>query len=93
MRIKFGKGKQREFLEKVLDNLGCPSLRELLHRGVGTNYQTLKNYYSERRLLSNSLFDELLKISGLKREDFDFEILDENWGQMKGGKKRKRGFI
>ncbi len=89
-RIKFGKGKQREFFEKVLENLGCPSLRELINRGVGVSYQTLKNYYSERRLLSESLFEELLQISNLKKGNFDFRVVDENWGQVVGGKRSRR---
>ncbi len=89
-RIKFEKGKQREFFDKVLAAVGSPSLRELLNRGVSVGYQTLKNYYSERRLLSENLFEELLQIANLHHEDFDFEIVDENWGQVKGGKKSRR---
>ena len=51
MRIKFKKGEQRKFLGKVLENLGAPSLRELINRGVGVPYSTLKNYYLEERML------------------------------------------
>jgi len=86
MRIKLGNGKQKEFFDKVLESLGCPSLRELLNRGVGVNYQTLKNYYSERRLLPDSLFEELLRIANLDKKNFNFETVDENWGQVRGGK-------
>ena len=89
-RIKFEKGKQREFFEKVLESISCPSLRELVNRGVSMNYSGLKNYFCERRLLSEDLFNELLHISGLKREGFDFQIVAENWGQVKGGKISKR---
>ena len=90
MRVKFPKNKQREFLEKVLENLGCPNLRELINRGVDESYSSLKNYFSERRLLSLSFFENLCALSGLKKEDFIFEILGDNWGQIKGGKKKRK---
>ena len=90
MRIKFDKGKQREFLKKVLEKTNCPSLRELISRGIDINYSTLKNYFSEERLISEDLFKELIIFSGLSEKDFDFEIIEENWGQIKGGKISKR---
>ena len=85
-RIKFEKGKQREFILKVLQSLGCPSLHELINRGVDSNYSSLKNYFCERRLMPENLFEELLQISGLQRGDFSFESVDDNWGQREGGK-------
>ena len=90
MRIKFPAGKQKEFLLKVLEAIGCPSLRELINRGIDARYSSLKNYYCERRLLPDSIFDELLKISKFNREDFDFESVRDNWGQAKGGKISRR---
>jgi hypothetical protein len=89
-RIKFAKGKQKEFFDKILVSIGSPSIRELGNRLTGINYQTLKNYYSERRLLSDSLFEDLLELSGLKKNDSNFEELGERWGQIKGGKISKR---
>lgn len=86
MRVKFSKGKQREFLKKVLEKTNCPSLRELINRGIDVNYSTLKNYYGEERLISEELFKELIIFSGLNEEDFEFELINENWGQVKGGK-------
>ncbi len=86
MRVKFSKGKQREFLKKVLEKTNCPSLRELINRGIDVNYSTLKNYYGEERLISEELFKELIVFSGLNEEDFEFELINENWGQVKGGK-------
>ncbi len=86
MRVKFSKGKQREFLKKVLEKTNCPSLRELINRGIDVNYSTLKNYYGEERLISEELFKELIIFSGLNEEDFEFELISENWGQVKGGK-------
>lgn len=86
MRIKFSKGKQREFFKKILENINCPSLRELINRGIDVNYSTLKNYYSEERLIPEYLFNELIEISSLNRDNFNFELIEENWGKIKGGK-------
>lgn len=90
MRVKFSKGKQREFLNKVLEKTNCPSLRELISRGIEVNYSTLKNYFNEERLISEELFKELMVFSGLNDENFEFELIDENWGQVKGGKISRR---
>lgn len=87
MRIKFGKGKQRGFLDKVLVGAACPSLRELGRR-INVNYQSLKNYYTERRLLPEELFDALCEISGLKKSGFNFKEVSDFWGQIKGGRNK-----
>ncbi len=86
MRVKFSKGKQREFLEKVLERVGSPSLGELSRR-IDVNYSTMKNYFNGSRFLSFDLFERLCGISGLKVKG---TYLDDNWGQVKGGKKGKR---
>ncbi len=90
MRVKFSKGKQKEFLKKVLEKTNCPSLKELINRGIEANYSTLKNYFSEERLISEELFKELITFSGLNEEDFNVELVEGNWGQVKGGKIGKR---
>ena len=90
MRIKFSGGKQREFFNKVLLSLGCPSVRELANRLAGIRYNSLKDYYCERRLLPSPLFNDLLKISNLSKNNFDFEEISEHWGQSKGGKISKK---
>jgi hypothetical protein len=90
MRVKFNKGKQREFLKKVLEKTNCPSLKELINRGIDVNYSTLKNYFCEERLISEEFFKELITFSGLNEGDFDFELIEENFGQIKGGKISKR---
>jgi len=90
MRVKFGKGKQREFLKKVLEKTNCPSLKELINRGIEVNYSTLKNYFNEERLMLEEFFKELITFSGLNEGDFNVEVVDENWGQAKGGKIGKR---
>lgn len=90
MRIKFQKGKQKEFIEKVIVNLGCPSLSELVNRGIETKISSLKNYYSERRTLPENLFYDLCEISGFDKNSFSFNFIENNWGQKKGGRKSKR---
>jgi hypothetical protein len=90
-RIKFNeKGKQREFINLVLQSINCPSLRELINRGVSVNYSTLKNYSTEQRLISESFFEELIELSSLDKNDFDIKAVSDNWGQVIGGKKSKR---
>lgn len=90
LRIQFEKGKQREFIKRVLNNINCPSLKELINRGIGVNYSTLKNYYTEERLITESLFNELIELGKLNKREFDFEMIEEYWGQVKGGKKSRR---
>ncbi|MDP3965904.1 MAG: hypothetical protein Q8Q04_00020 [archaeon] len=90
MRVKFSKEKEREFIDKVLEKTGSPSLRELLNRGVDLNYSSLKNYYSERRSLPLNLFENLCKLSGINKNELDFEITSENRGQIIGGKKSRK---
>ena len=88
-RVKFDKGKQREFLDLVIEKLNSPSLRGLLQFGLETNYENLKNYYSERRLLSRDLFEDMIYLAKLRKKDFDFSYLDKNWGRVKGGRNKK----
>jgi len=89
-RIKFAKGKQREFIKRFLEKINCPSLRELINRGAEVNYSTLKNYFNEDRLIPEELFNELIELGGLSRKDFNCETINENWGQIKGGKKSRK---
>ena len=90
MRIRFRKGKQRKFLDLVVERLSSPSVRGILQFGVGVPYSTLKNYYNESRLLPEELFDDLCELAGIDRGDLDFEVVGNNWGRVKGGKIGKR---
>jgi hypothetical protein len=91
VRIKFTKkGTQREFIRQVLQEINCPSLRELINRGIDVNYSTLKNYFTEQRLIPESLFNELIEMGDLNKNDFDFQIVDDNFGQVIGGKKSRK---
>ena len=89
-RVKFGKGKQRDFLNLVINRLNVVSLRGLLQFGVDVRYSSLKNYYLERRFLPRSLFEDLLYLSKIDFKDVRVKYLNNNWGQVKGGKKSKR---
>jgi len=89
MRVKFVLGNQREFLEKVMQEIGSPSLRELSRR-LDVNYSTMKNYYVGLRLIPKELFDNLVLVSGVKG---DVNLIEDFWGQIKGGRKSKRKFV
>ena len=88
-RVKFRKGEQRKFLKKVLEELNCPSLRALNQYGFDISYSTLKNYFTEERLLPEDFFKDLCYLSKIKKEELDFEFIEDNWGQIKGGKTKK----
>ena len=91
MRIKFKeKGKQREFIKLVLERINCPSLRELITRGIEVNYSTLKNYFTEKRLIPSEIFNDFIELGGLSKDEFVFELVDDNWGQVIGGKKSRK---
>lgn len=89
MRVKFKKGEQRKFLKKVLENLNCPSLRALNQFGFEISYSTLKNYYSEARLLPEQFFRDLCYLAKIEIVSLDMEFMEDNWGQVKGGRKFK----
>jgi len=54
-RVKFKKGKQKEFFDKAIQTLNCTTLKDLLQYGIDTTYSSLKNYYTERRLMPRNL--------------------------------------
>lgn len=89
-RIKFlRKNQQRRFLNDVMEKLNCPSLGELSRR-IDLDYSSLKNYYSEKRLLPKELFENLCYISGLDKNGLDYKELNDNWGKSLGGKRGKK---
>ena len=89
-RAKFSKGKQREFLMKVIGKLMCRSLRDLLQFGIDVPYSTLKNYFIEEHLIPLSLLKDICHLSKIDINSLNIIILPENWGAIKGG---KRGII
>jgi hypothetical protein len=89
MRVRFKPGVQREFLDLVIERVGAVSLRGVLQFGFDVRYSTLKNYYVETRLLPEGLFRDLCEVARIDKGELDFELVDENWGKVKGGRKRK----
>ncbi len=88
-RVKFRqKGQQRKFLQEVLKKVNCPSLGAFEQFGFDIPYSTLKNYFSEHRLLPEDFFKELCDFAKIIPKNIEF--LKDNWGQIKGGKKGKK---
>ena len=91
MRIRFlKKGGQRAFLDLVIFKLKSPSLRGLLQFGFDVKYSTLKNYYSEVRLMPRDLVRDFCEVAGIGFRELGFEEVGENWGRVKGGKISRR---
>jgi hypothetical protein len=90
MRILFNKGGQRKFLDNSIKTLNCLSLRGLLQFGLETNYNSLKNYYIERRLIPQELFLDICHLIKKDPNRFKIKYLSDNWGKIKGGKIGKR---
>ena len=89
-RVKFKKGEQRKFMQKVLNEINCPSLRVFLQFGLGIPYSTLKNYFIEERLLPKDLFENMCYLSKINLNDLDFKFIEGNFGQVLGGKKSRK---
>ncbi len=83
MRVRFSRGKQRKFIDRVLERIMAPSLRKLKQYGIDANYQTLKSYYNENRTLPLELFEDLCKLAGV-REIRDFPEHPENQNVKQG---------
>jgi hypothetical protein len=83
-RLKFRKGKQKEFLKNVLENFGS---QRKLAKFLGIAHTTLKDWIREKNNISKSKFNVLIKEFPRYKiyEDFIMEELDWNWGWIKGG--------
>lgn len=86
MRVKFRKGLQRRFVDKIIKNTNSPSLSGLIQFGLKINYQTLKSYYNENRTLPEDLFRDLCVLGKIDVKDVKVRVVDEHWGQKLGGK-------
>ncbi len=90
MRVRFlEKGGQRAFLDEVIEKLNSPSLGGLLQFGFNLKYSTLKNYYIEVRLMSKDLVEDFCEVSGIDFKGLGAEEIDDNWGKILGGKRKK----
>ncbi|MCK5321143.1 hypothetical protein KAJ38_01060 [Candidatus Pacearchaeota archaeon] len=89
-RVKFGVGKQRKFLNLIIEKLNAPSLRGLLQFGFSVPYSTLKNYYNESRLLPEDFFKDLCGVAKVDEGELRFEFVEGNFGQVRGGRIGKR---
>ncbi len=85
-RVLFHKGKQRKFLDLVIDKLNCISLRGMLQFGFDVPYSSLKNYYTERRLIPKSFFENLCYLAKIDVKTLKIKYVNGNWGQVKGGR-------
>lgn len=91
MRVKFFRaGQQRRFIDLVIKNSNSPSMRGLLQFGINLNYQTLKSYYNENRTIPDGIFDELCIIGKIDKQKVRVKFIDDNWGQIKGGKNSRK---
>jgi len=90
MRVKFGRGGQRKFLDLVVARLRAVSVRGVLQFGFDIPYSTLKNYYNGSRLLPGGLFDDLCAVANISKDSLSFEFVNENWGKVLGGRVGKR---
>ncbi len=86
MRVKFRKGFQRKFFDKVIENTNSPSLSKLIQFGLKINYQTLKSYYNENRTLPEDLFNDLCVLGKIDGKTLKVRVISEHWGQKLGGK-------
>lgn len=90
-RVKFSrKGQQRKFIQRVLFETNCPSLRSIIQRGIDVNYSTLKNYFTEKRLMPEDFFKDLCYLARINLDSINVEFFDKNWGKVKGGRKSRR---
>jgi len=85
MRIYLGRGAQKELIRLICikNKLKLKQLAEALN----VSYSAIKRYYNEISLMSNQVFETIIRKYKFNREDFKIRILPEHWGSQKGGKK------
>ena len=89
MRVKFDKGDQKQFIKDVLISVNSPSLRDLSIR-LNVSYSSIKKYFNELRLLPLTFFEDLCFISNINKSSLNVIFLEDNFGQIKGGKKSRK---
>jgi len=89
-RVLFPHLEQRKFLDLAVEQLNCISVRGILQFGFNVKYSSLKSYYTERRLLPRTFFENLCHIAKIDKGKLNFKFVNGNFGQIKGGKKSRR---
>lgn len=83
-RVKFLKGQQKLFIQKIADK--CGSIK-ILAKELDLPYSTLKKYSCGSLLIPEGVFIKAIKLFDLNPEKFEITYLNSNWGQIKAGKK------
>jgi hypothetical protein len=87
-RILLQRGKQKELIERTKYRLQISWNKLAKILGIGENY-LLNELRNEQRTLSEEIYKKLCYLSKLNYDEFIVERLNENWGQIKGGKSVK----
>src|SRR3989344_8375739 len=82
-RIKLSSEKQKELIISAAKKVG--SLKSLSKK-INVSYSTLKNYSSGKLYLPANVFNGLLVLLNIKKDNISFEYLASNWGQRIGGR-------
>ena len=82
MRIKLKTGKQKELILEAKKSLSWVKLASKLNINARYLSQELKN---EKRLLKDSIYEELKEITKINYDKFIDKKLEDNWGKSKGG--------
>jgi len=85
MRLRFGPGKQAEFLQQLKEHRKLGTWKAL-SRELGVNYRTFNHYLKERCLLPESIWNAA-QASGMVVSRFEVERLKDKWGNGLGGNK------
>lgn len=87
-RLKFAKGKQREFLEAVIQNHFRTQVA--LSQFLGLHKHTIRGWIHERNNIPKSVFQKILGAYPLYKPFTEFieQELPWNWSRVKGGNKR-----
>lgn len=83
-RVKFIPGKQREFLLKACRKR--PLKQFWIESKLDVSYSVLRRYVAEELTLPLPFAEKIAKDSNQKLSDYPNELLDANWGAVKGGK-------
>lgn len=83
MRYRLKKGKQTELINLTKEGKSWNKLAVIL--GLSSGYLRNELRY-EQRFLSCDVYNSLCKITNKNYDSFIEEILNDNWGQIKGGK-------